>query len=49
MTTGGQHDAPTGAILVGMAISQARFGGKCWRIAVSSFKPLNPMKSKKSF
>ena len=28
MTTGGQHDAPTGAILVGMAISQARFRGK---------------------
>jgi hypothetical protein len=24
MTTGGQHDAPTGAISVGMAISQAR-------------------------
>lgn len=24
MTTGGQHDAPTGAISVGMAIFQAR-------------------------
>ena len=28
MTTGGQHCAPTGAILVGMAISQDRFRGK---------------------